>query len=273
MTPKRYCGFALMALSLQSAVLASQTAPPDPLVMPTKGGLQLSFSAAPAAAPQTASAQTQNQAATAESHPAAKAPSAKHKEAEHSEPQYKKPLKQNVANPESPKSEQPKSEQLNAKPAKASQKQASKMSKPQPTQEKPREREDKSEPKHASTTQQEEPVPHEEKPGIPSSPVLTATTSGLNHTIELAEPVFASPPTPPNYPRLARKRGFEGTALVDIFFDHQGKTQNALLVSSSGYSILDEAALAAVRHWQFSIPSQASAARFKVRVPVRFALN
>lgn len=257
MTPKRYCGFALMALSLQSAVLASQTATPDPLVMPTKGGLQLSFSAAPAAAPQTASVQTQNQTATAESHPAAKAPSAKHKEAEHKAPQHKapqhqEPLKQNVAKPEPPKSEQ-----LKTKPVKASQKQTSKISKPQPTQEKPR----------------EEPVPHEEKPDTPSSPVQTAGTPGLNHTIELAEPVFASPPTPPSYPRLARKRGFEGTALVDIFFDHQGKTQNALLVSSSGYSILDEAALAAVRHWQFSIPSQASAARFKVRVPVRFALN
>ncbi|MBO2570834.1 energy transducer TonB [Shewanella algae] len=263
MTPKRYCGFALMALSLQSAVLASQTATPDPLVIPTKGGLQLSFSAAPAAASQTASAQTQNQTATAESHPAAKAPSAKHKEAEHKAPQHQEPLKQNVAKPEPPKSEQ----------VKTSQKQASKMSKPQPTQEKPREIAEKPESKHASTTPRAEPVPREEKPGIPSSPVQTAGTPGLNHTIELAEPVFASPPTPPSYPRLARKRGFEGTALVDIFFDHQGKTQNALLVSSSGYSILDEAALAAVRHWQFSIPSQASAARFKVRVPVRFALN
>ncbi|MGG7093729.1 energy transducer TonB [Shewanella indica] len=147
------------------------------------------------------------------------------------------------------------------------------MSKPQPTQEKPREIAEKSEPKHAPSTPREEPVSHEEKPGIPSSQVQTAATSGLNHTVELAEPVFASPPTPPSYPRLARKRGFEGTALVDIFFDHQGRTQNALLVSSSGYAILDEAALAAVRHWQFSIPSQASAARFKVRVPVRFALN
>nr|WP_243880803.1 energy transducer TonB [Shewanella algae] len=252
-----------MALSLQSAVLASQTATPDPLVIPTKGGLQLSFSAAPAAASQTASAQTQNQTATAESHPAAKAPSAKHKEAEHKAPQHQEPLKQNVAKPEPPKSEQ----------VKTSQKLTSKISKPQPTQEKPREIAEKSEPKHASTTPRAEPVPREEKPGIPSSPVQTAGTPGLNHTIELAEPVFASPPTPPSYPRLARKRGFEGTALVDIFFDHQGKTQNALLVSSSGYSILDEAALAAVRHWQFSIPSQASAARFKVRVPVRFALN
>lgn len=268
MTPKRYCGFALMALSLQSAVLASQTATPDPLVMPTKGGLQLSFSAAPAAASQTASAQTQNQAANAESHPAAKAPSAKHKEAEYKAPQHQEPLKQNVAKPELPKSKL-----LKTKPVKASQKQTSKMSKPQPTQEKPREIAEKSEPKHASTTPRAEPVPREEKPGTPSSPVQTAGTPGLNHTIELAEPVFASPPTPPSYPRLARKRGFEGTALVDIFFDHQGKTQNALLVSSSGYSILDEAALAAVRHWQFSIPSQASAARFKVRVPVRFALN
>ncbi|WP_039034140.1 MULTISPECIES: energy transducer TonB [Shewanella] len=268
MTPKRYCGFALMALSLQSAVLASQTATPDPLVMPTKGGLQLSFSAAPAAASQTASEQTQNQAANAESHPAANAPSAKHKEAEHKAPQHQELLKQNVAKPEPPKSKL-----LKTRPLKASQKQTSKMSKPQPTQKKPREIAEKSEPKHAPSTPREEPVSHEEKPGIPSSQVQTAATSGLNHTVELAEPVFASPPTPPSYPKLARKRGFEGTALVDIFFDHQGRTQNALLVSSSGYAILDEAALAAVRHWQFSIPSQASAARFKVRVPVRFALN
>ncbi len=176
MTPKRYCGFALMALSLQSAVLASQTATPDPLVMPTKGGLQLSFSAAPATASQTASVQTQNQAANAESHPAAKAPSAKHKEAEHKAPQHQEPLKQNVAKPELPKSEQ-----LKTKPTKASQKQASKMSKPQPTQEKPREIAEKPESKHASTTPRAEPVPREEKPGIPSSPVQTAGTPAESH--------------------------------------------------------------------------------------------
>jgi periplasmic protein TonB len=84
---------------------------------------------------------------------------------------------------------------------------------------------------------------------------------------------FLAPPTKPNYPRLARKRGLQGTALVEVLFDNLGKQLELNLVDSSGAAILDKAALDAVKLWQFSPPSPQNALAYRVQVPVTFALN
>lgn len=89
----------------------------------------------------------------------------------------------------------------------------------------------------------------------------------------LLKPKFSAPPTKPNYPRLARKRGLQGTALVEVLFDNLGKQLELSLVDSSGAAILDKAALDAVKLWQFSPPSPQSALAYRVQVPVTFALN
>ncbi|HEX8989599.1 MAG TPA: TonB family protein [Rhodocyclaceae bacterium] len=70
------------------------------------------------------------------------------------------------------------------------------------------------------------------------------------------------------YPREAIARGFEGEATVRLFFDDSGAAIAARLESSSGHSILDEAAVAAAA--KVRVPTGAPA---EVLVPVRFRLR
>ncbi len=56
---------------------------------------------------------------------------------------------------------------------------------------------------------------------------------------------------PPPYPRWARRQGFEGTALLKVFITQNGAAQKVEIKESSGYSILDEAAIKAVAQWKF----------------------
>ncbi|QDF66165.1 TonB family protein [Shewanella sp. SNU WT4] len=91
--------------------------------------------------------------------------------------------------------------------------------------------------------------------------------------VSLSKADYASAPTPPTYPKLARKRGLEGTVQLEVFFNHYGQAQSLSVLTSSGHRVLDEAALAAVKTWHFLAPNHLSAGLFRVEVPVRFALN
>ncbi|GGM96689.1 MULTISPECIES: energy transducer TonB [Shewanella] len=91
--------------------------------------------------------------------------------------------------------------------------------------------------------------------------------------VELTSPTFASQPPQPTYPRMARKKGLEGTATIEVMFNEFGQQLALTLVKSSGVSLLDQAALEAVETWQFEAPSPKLASHYKVRVPIRFALN
>lgn len=91
--------------------------------------------------------------------------------------------------------------------------------------------------------------------------------------VELAKPLFATAPPQPTYPRIARKKGFEGTATIEVMFNELGEQLALTLVTSSGFSLLDQAAIAAVENWQFAAPTPRLASHYKVRVPIRFALN
>lgn len=78
----------------------------------------------------------------------------------------------------------------------------------------------------------------------------------------------------PEYPRTAREAGWEGTVVLQILVLPDGTAGNVTLHKTSGYSILDEAALSAVRRWRFfpamdgNFPIQSVA-----RLPVRFDLK
>lgn len=98
-------------------------------------------------------------------------------------------------------------------------------------------------------------------------------TKATPEVIELATPTFASQPPQPTYPRMARKKGLEGTATIEVMFNEFGQQLALTLVKSSGVSLLDQAALEAVETWQFEAPSPKLASHYKVRVPIRFALN
>lgn len=101
----------------------------------------------------------------------------------------------------------------------------------------------------------EEPKP--EKPVTP--PEVEATPPPAAHQ-ELAgdpEPVDDTLPVPthnpaPNYPRRAVERRIEGAVMLALTIDAAGTVIDAKVTESSGSSLLDKAALAAVKAWRFA---------------------
>ncbi|PSV10792.1 energy transducer TonB [Photobacterium leiognathi] len=90
----------------------------------------------------------------------------------------------------------------------------------------------------------------------------------------VSKPTFATKPSPVSYPRLAKRRGIEGTVLVEVLIGKDGKQLKQKLAKSSGASVLDKAALKAIKLWRFSphiIDGKAIAHR--VQIPVRFKLD
>jgi protein TonB len=79
---------------------------------------------------------------------------------------------------------------------------------------------------------------------------------------------------PPNYPDLARRNGWQGLCMVRVNVDAAGRAASVALARSSGYGILDQAALTAVKRWKFTprmVRGAASAST--VEVPVNFSLR
>lgn len=88
-----------------------------------------------------------------------------------------------------------------------------------------------------------------------------------------ATPLYEVNP-PPNYPRLARRRGFEGTVLLEALVTTSGRVADLRLIESSGHRILDKAAFKAVHNWRFTPGNLAGKPHeMRVRVPVRFTLH
>lgn len=78
----------------------------------------------------------------------------------------------------------------------------------------------------------------------------------------------------PEYPALARKRGQEGTVLVRCRVSTQGIVSGVELERSSGFRLLDEAALKAVSQWTFLPAMEAGKpVESAIVVPVQFRLE
>ena len=89
----------------------------------------------------------------------------------------------------------------------------------------------------------------------------------------LARPNYLRNP-PPKYPAESRKLREEGLVLLKVSVTAEGRAADVRLQRSSGFARLDEAALKAVRGWEFN-PARAGATPVAcaVEVPVRFGLN
>lgn len=147
-----------------------------------------------------------------------------------------------------------------------------------------------------------EPVPYSrpesltggKKPDAPAPvPVTEARPRKVLKTVEQkqpgsAEPVELSPVPPlvreakpryrdnppPLYPILARKKGYQGTVVLDVFIDKNGRVADMKIFSSSGYSALDKAARATVADWLFE-PGMEGEKKIEmwVKIPIRFQLK
>lgn len=88
-----------------------------------------------------------------------------------------------------------------------------------------------------------------------------------------AEPLYRINPRP-RYPRMARKRRYEGTVILNVLVNKNGRVDNLMLFESCGYNILDNAALEAVRDWTFEPGKEGDKpVEMWVQVPVRFELR
>jgi periplasmic protein TonB len=75
----------------------------------------------------------------------------------------------------------------------------------------------------------------------------------------------------PAYPPASRRADEEGTVLVKLIVAANGRVVDARVERSSGFPRLDQAALQAVRNWQFS--SAGGNERASVSVPIKFELH
>lgn len=110
------------------------------------------------------------------------------------------------------------------------------------------------------------------------SPSASASSHAVSRpgSMQAAVPVVRSPrflsrPAPPTYPPRAVQLGLEGTAIVRALVGGAGTPQEVRLMRSSGYDMLDAAALDAVRSWRFA--AAVGAPRAWVELPVRFRLD
>jgi len=97
-------------------------------------------------------------------------------------------------------------------------------------------------------------------------------SQGFN-SVKKAIPIYDKNPSP-EYPLIARRRGFQGTVVLEVMVDRNGRIGDLKVLKSSGYKVLDRAASASVREWIFK-PAIKGNEKIEmwVRVPVCFKLK
>lgn len=78
----------------------------------------------------------------------------------------------------------------------------------------------------------------------------------------------------PIYPRIAKKSGWEGTVLVRVTVETNGRASQVVVSRSSGRKVLDDAAIKAVKRWAFRPARDGNIPiRSVVVIPVKFSLS
>ena len=117
-------------------------------------------------------------------------------------------------------------------------------------------------------------------PEIAQEPEVVLQETSTSHSpdttaqpVQKAVPLYQVNP-PPKYPRIARRRGIEGVVLLNVQVTVFGRVEDLILAQSSDSSILDKAAIKAVRNWRFDPGSVGGKPTVMwVKVPVRFQLQ
>jgi len=79
---------------------------------------------------------------------------------------------------------------------------------------------------------------------------------------------------PPRYPRVARRKGWQGTTLLRVDVSASGDPTDVEVIQSSGYPVLDEASQQAVETWRF-VPARRGdrPVESTVEVPITYRLR
>jgi protein TonB len=171
---------------------------------------------------------------------------------------------------------------------------------PAPPVAKPKPRPKPVKPKRAPPLPKQPPV-HRQPASLPASPPAAADPAPAAQAAApstpaaspaaAAKPAVAAPPKTdtftaanyrahyksnpkPEYPRLAKSRGWQGKVLLRVEVTADGHSAGVQVQHSSGHRQLDEAAAEAVAHWTF-IPAKRgdTPVASTVTVPIQFKLN
>lgn len=106
---------------------------------------------------------------------------------------------------------------------------------------------------------------------VPGKDATTLHASGGAQS--LAKPNYLKNP-PPAYPEAARRLGQEGLVVLIVKVSRSGVPDAVEVKQSSGFSLLDEAAVRSVRRWKFH-PAKIGTLPIEsvVEVPIRFQLK
>ncbi len=110
----------------------------------------------------------------------------------------------------------------------------------------------------ASQSEEEVPLPIEPPQVLPAAYIPPQARTALNE--------------PPEYPRLARRRGLEGEVLLELSIDDHGKVQSVELLRPCRHPALNAAAIRAAKTWQYEPATRhgrASSDRITERVVFR----
>lgn len=108
----------------------------------------------------------------------------------------------------------------------------------------------------------------------PSTVIDQSTTAWAPlHAVRKARPLYRINPSP-KYPGIARKRRYQGNVVLAVLVKRDGRVGDLQVISSSGHSVLDRAAVSAVKLWLFE-PGMRGEEKVEmwVKVPIRFELK
>ncbi|MGO2011842.1 MAG: energy transducer TonB [Pseudoalteromonas sp.] len=121
-----------------------------------------------------------------------------------------------------------------------------------------------------------EPAKKQSKPAPASSATVIAKQHSLQNKVLFINslPIFKAPRPALNYPLKAKRRGYQGVAILQIELAKDGAITNLTILKSSGFAELDKAALNNASQWQFHpVIRDNQTIRARFNVPIEFSLR
>jgi periplasmic protein TonB len=134
---------------------------------------------------------------------------------------------------------------------------------------------------YEAPVKQEESLPRNSAKPIPLSASVAdndekleeAVSKDLTSSVIEARPLYQHNPKP-EYPKIARRRGWEGIVMLEVAVNEKGETTSVQLHKSCGHKILDKSALRAVKNWKFLAGTANGKPTLTiVMIPIHFTLN
>jgi protein TonB len=120
------------------------------------------------------------------------------------------------------------------------------------------------------------------QPNTAAQPVTEQSNPAVKHNhaataVPVSAPVLnatAQYNAPPVYPQLSRKLREQGTVVLELTVLVNGTVADVIVLQSSGYPRLDQAALSAVQHWHYQAARRGETAiDYRYRQRVAFSLT